>query len=339
MRLKRLFIVSTALILLLVALMLGRTLTQDWQALALAKQTVQTMEFAAEGRQNASLIKAREQVRTLQRQILISSVIAVTLVGIVIFVFAAIQQRVLKPLRENTRSMTRILAGHLDAPLPKTPRNDEIGDLQKAVQALQEASKHKRLLESERELLLEQLKVASERDFLTQLLNRRAFQDRSVQMLAQAKRQSWQVAMIMFDIDHFKSVNDKQGHACGDVVLATIAAIAQAQFRESDVLARYGGEEFIIMAFDCNEQAAWILAERMRLHIERTPFQGKNGDPFHITASFGVVACAAKELSNIERLIVESDRALYLAKGHGRNCVVVQTLEPLPFIAPSAEKS
>jgi diguanylate cyclase (GGDEF)-like protein len=333
MSITRLFVTTSVVLLTLVALMVGRSVTQDLQIIAAAEQ-----DFANSVAIGASKVDVLEQaqgkIKEAKNRVLIHSAIGFSIFAIQLFVLVMVQRRVLQPLRDNTRSMTRILAGHLNAPLPQTRRNDEIGDMQNALQALQVASQHKRLLETERELLLEQLKIASERDFLTQLLNRRAFQDRSIQMLAQAKRQSWQVSMIMFDIDHFKSVNDKQGHACGDAVLATIAAIAQAQFRESDVLARYGGEEFIIMAFDCNEHAAWILAERMRLHIERTPFSGKNGDPFHITASFGVVACAAKELSSIERLIVESDRALYLAKAQGRNCVVVQTLEA---VTPTAE--
>ena len=151
----------------------------------------------------------------------------------------------LKPLLTSTSAVVAIAAGKLDTPLRVTTRTDEIGDMQRAISDLRHTSADKRRLEREREQLIEKLQLHSNTDFLTNLLNRRAFTERVTQQLAIAQRNNWPVALIMFDLDHFKQVNDLHGHAVGDTVLTEVAVIASKLFRAADTLARHGGEEFI----------------------------------------------------------------------------------------------
>jgi diguanylate cyclase (GGDEF)-like protein len=272
---------------------------------------------------------ATAKVAQVKHQMKVNAAIGITILTIELAVFLLIQRRVLKPLLDNTKSMMDIMDGRLDSPPPNSPRTDEIGDMYKAVTALKEASQRKLLLESERDLLIAELKIASERDFLTMLLNRRAFQNRSAHLLAQARRHEWPVALIMFDIDHFKKVNDHHGHSTGDAALVALAAIAQSECRDSDVVARYGGEEFVLMAFDCSMDDACALAQRIRQRIASHPFQDATGKSFRITASFGLACAPANAIENVEALLVEADRALYTAKADGRNRIAVQAIAPL----------
>jgi diguanylate cyclase (GGDEF)-like protein len=264
----------------------------------------------------ASLKIAKAKERTKLNLLIAAAILCIELT-----VFILIQRRVLRPLLDTTGHMLRLMDGKLDIALIKTNRADEIGDLQNAVVALKAATEKQIDLEAERELLIDHLQVASEVDFLTSLLNRRALMQRGEQLLAQAKRHHWSVAVVLFDIDHFKLVNDAYGHAVGDKVLIQVAAIAQGECRQADLLARYGGEEFILLAFDCDDAQATHLAERVRTKMELTKF-GSGDETFELTASFGVAHAQSFEVDHLELLIKGADSALYKAKAQGRNCVV-----------------
>jgi diguanylate cyclase (GGDEF)-like protein len=272
---------------------------------------------------------AAAQLSAARRSLLLNAAIGLIILLIEIAVFIIIQRYVLRPLLLNTRAMVAIMSGKTDTRLPHVTRTDEIGDMQKAVAALRDISKSKQALETEREQLIDQLKIASNLDFLTKLRNRRAFADDAARQLAQAKRHNWQVALILFDIDHFKQVNDNHGHDKGDAVLIRMAEIAQSQCREADILARYGGEEFIIMAFDCSADDAMSFAERVRTVLARAAFTASDGTAFYITASFGVVTARAGDVSRNEALVRVADQALYRAKSEGRNRIVHSTFDPL----------
>ena len=263
-------------------------------------------------------------VRVLEakRRLKFNAAIGLAILLIELAVFIIIQRFVLRPLLLNTRAMNAIMAGRLDTVLPSSKRSDEIGDMTKAVAVLQDTSRKKQALEVEREQLIEHLRVASNIDYLTKLYNRRAFTESAVQLLAQSKRQGWKIALILFDIDHFKNVNDDYGHDVGDAVLVRVAQIAQSHSRESDILARYGGEEFITMAFDCSAEDALLLAERMRSALARTDVAAAAGKTFRVSASFGVVSASAKDVGNTETFIRLADHALYRAKAEGRNRIV-----------------
>jgi diguanylate cyclase (GGDEF)-like protein len=127
-------------------------------------------------------------------------------------------------------------------------------------------------------------------------------------------------SMLMFDLDHFKRVNDTYGHACGDVVLKCISQILMDNIRSSDIAARYGGEEFIILIAYPGKTLAMKIAERIRLTIEKSEFRYKE-HTIRLTISCGV-ACYEKGLDvSAESMIDRADKALYRSKQEGRNRV------------------
>jgi diguanylate cyclase (GGDEF)-like protein len=175
-----------------------------------------------------------------------------------------------------------------------------------------------------------QLEKLALTDALTGLLNRRAFMDLVTREIAHSRRQHRPLAVLMCDLDHFKSVNDRYGHPAGDLVLQHAAAITKAVIRASDTLVRYGGEEFVILAPDTDQVGALDLAERIRQALGSAAIE-TDRSIVNITASFGVtVLCADDE--NPEQLIRRADEALYSAKAQGRDRVVAsfhERTEPL----------
>ncbi len=168
----------------------------------------------------------------------------------------------------------------------------------------------------------ELVKLAT-RDSLTGLLNRRAFFDSAGQVLARCAS-GGQVAVIMLDVDHFKSFNDKYGHAVGDTVLQRVAERMRASLRQQDLVARYGGEEFCALMEDVDEATAAKLAERVRGAIQFEAGLGiHDGRDLAVTASIGVCWRAMPpgpcDLSDMLR---HADAALYAAKRGGRNRVL-----------------
>ena len=281
----------------------------------------------------ASIVKLRDTLFDLarsganarygeaRRNMWINSAIGIAVLMIEVSVFLLIRRRILYPLLANTRAIVAIAEGKLDTAVPPSKRTDEIGDMQNAVAKLKKTSEEKKLLEGEHAHLIAQLTRASTVDFLTGLLNRREFAEQTRLHLALAKRHDWSVALIVFDVDNFKRVNDQFGHDIGDAALAQVARVAQRQFRESDVLARYGGEEFVALVLDCAVEQAAALAERVRAAIEAAPFVNGDGEPFSVTASFGVAAHRAAAISDPSVFFHQADQALYHAKEGGRNRV------------------
>ena len=258
----------------------------------------------------------------------INAAIGLAALAIEITVFLLIRRRVLKPLLANTRDVVAIAEGKLDTALAHTDRTDEIGDMQNAIAALKTTSERKRQLESDHERLIDKWQLASNVDFLTGLLNRRAFTERAVELLTKAKQNDWNVALILLDIDHFKDVNDRFGHSVGDTALTQIANVARSVLRtaqspdQSDTLARYGGEEFIALLINCDQTAALTIAERIRVAIAEATLDASQGQTFSITSSFGVAAANARQISDANAFFILADRALYRAKAEGRNRVV-----------------
>ncbi len=150
-------------------------------------------------------------------------------------------------------------------------------------------------------------------DVLTGCLNRRSFEERSAEIDAQAKRTGAAVAIISFDIDHFKAVNDTWGHAAGDQVLENLAYVARKQLRRFELMFRLGGEEFVVVLPDTEAAAAMEIAERLRHSIETTSAGG-----IDVTSSFGVAVGSVA----VEDVLAQADERLYIAKKSGRNCVV-----------------
>lgn len=152
-------------------------------------------------------------------------------------------------------------------------------------------------------------------DPLTNIYNRRFFIQMLKQEIERVKRNKKPFSLIMFDLDHFKKVNDHFGHAAGDMVLKSVADIARKRVRMADYFARWGGEEFIILLPDASLNNAIDLAEDLRKRISETELD-KIGK---ITASFGVTEY--RNTDTADTVLLRVDRALYKAKGSGRNCV------------------
>ena len=178
-----------------------------------------------------------------------------------------------------------------------------------------------------RKLNLEVRELAS-RDALTGLLNRRAFFEHATQMLKNAHRRQERVAVLMLDIDRFKQVNDRYGHAAGDAVLKAIATALLQTARETDIVARYGGEEFVVAMPALNGRESLAAAERLRAAVAAIA-----DAPCPVTASIGVATSpeipSGEMVRLLEVLLDQADHALYAAKEGGRD-QVRQSGEPAP---------
>ncbi len=166
-----------------------------------------------------------------------------------------------------------------------------------------------------------QLIQAADTDYLTGLLNRRAFDLAFRGQYDRAQRNRLPLALVMFDLDHFKQVNDRYGHAEGDRVLCDFAALLQRELRGGDTLARVGGEEFAIVLFGVGLHEAGVFAARIGRELERQAAAGVVEGPA-LSASAGVSALSEHE-RDPEALLLAADRALYAAKEAGRRRVAV----------------
>jgi diguanylate cyclase (GGDEF)-like protein len=181
-----------------------------------------------------------------------------------------------------------------------------------------------RLRESENELLHlnrelqknnDLLNSLAIKDKLTGLFNRLYIDNRIADELVAAEKQGYQLSLILFDLDHFKDVNDQFGHDIGDEVLTRISTVCKAHLRVTEEIARWGGEEFLVLMPKTVLKDALIVAERLRKAIEKVehPYAGK------VTATFGVAERIPGE--SLESLFKRVDFSLYKAKSKGRNCV------------------
>ena len=168
--------------------------------------------------------------------------------------------------------------------------------------------------------LFEQTERLATIDGLTSLANRRSFQARAAQALAQARRYGRACAVLMTDIDHFKAVNDTYGHPAGDAVLRGVAQMLRDQARDTDVVARYGGEEFAVVMPETDLRGAQVIAERLREAVAARAFHTELG-PVRVTLSVGLAA-SPQDGTEMEALVQLADACLYRAKREGRNRVV-----------------
>jgi diguanylate cyclase (GGDEF)-like protein len=167
---------------------------------------------------------------------------------------------------------------------------------------------------------LEQLAVT---DALTGVLNRRALFNMMRREMAREQRHHLMLAVLVFDIDHFKAVNDRYGHLAGDAVLQRVAEVTRRVIRHWDAIARYGGEEFVVVATETDRASALELAERVRRALRSTDIALDQG-VLRVTASVGV-AMLHPDDTEPEQLIRRADQAMYAAKAAGRDRVVVET--------------
>ncbi len=168
---------------------------------------------------------------------------------------------------------------------------------------------------------LDSLRIIQEqanRDYLTQLYNRRYLFEMGNALFSSAKRDSIQLMIAMIDIDFFKRINDTYGHDVGDMAIVAVAKTIQKEFRATDIVARMGGEEFCVVAV--NNSAAIETMNRLRQHIEALAIPLNDTEAIHLTVSIGITITLSNTL---EEMINRSDEALYVAKQSGRNQVVL----------------
>jgi two-component system cell cycle response regulator len=173
------------------------------------------------------------------------------------------------------------------------------------------------------ETFQQQMYDAALRDGLTKAYNRRYFLDRLETEIAFARRHRTFVSLLMFDVDHFKRVNDTYGHLAGDYVLTKLSKIALSIVRTEDVFARYGGEEFAVICRGVPLPSAGILGERLRQTVEVSAFE-HDGQRMPVTISIGVAGYPDLPIENANQIIAAADEALYEAKRGGRNRVLLK---------------
>lgn len=173
---------------------------------------------------------------------------------------------------------------------------------------------------------------AAHRDPLTGTSNRAALDSSLLREVELARRHGTALSMIVVDIDLFKSINDTYGHSIGDDVIKSLTTIIGKVIRKSDMLFRFGGEEFVVLLSNTDREGALLLAERIRRGVEQTSVRTQHRN-IPITVSLGVATLAASDTAQM--LFDKADKALYMAKSEGRNCV--RSLTPAPIVAESSK--
>ena len=184
---------------------------------------------------------------------------------------------------------------------------------------------------------LARLEELAQTDFLTRLLNRRAFMKLANREVAKSIRHKHPLSLMLFDIDHFKRINDRYGHGAGDRVLTEVAKAVSKTCRESDLICRWGGEEFVVLPHSATPDQAKLLAARMREKIQSLSLKSEDGDAIAVTASFGFISYdgyqETSELNKpenadrlLELLLNKADSAMYHTKNRGRNDITVSEI-------------
>jgi diguanylate cyclase (GGDEF)-like protein len=202
---------------------------------------------------------------------------------------------------------------------------DRIIDLGGAIIAVSIAIWYSDLLKSRSLVELEEtktkLKYYANIDLLTNIFNRRHFLELSERMIKRPFTSNGHASFLLFDIDHFKKINDQYGHLIGDQVLHGLAQTCMKNLRTDDVLGRYGGEEFVILLPETKLEDAKFIAERLRLLVAETPIKTEIG-LIHTTISIGVATRGKASRLTTDQLLSRADRAMYRAKQAGRNRVI-----------------
>lgn len=261
-------------------------------------------------RNQAEASRVARRYRKLEYATLILALLAVASVALVL------RSTVLAPIRSLAEGARQFGRGQLDHRIP-VHGNDEFGRLSRMFNEMAAA------LQRERGRLTEM----SMTDELTRLRNFRHFASRLEEEIRRAERYGHPLALVLFDIDHFKLYNDTHGHPAGNEVLRVIGRLLRDNARQTDLLARYGGEEFVAIFPETTKADTVQLAEKICRLIELHKFPGEEQQPGgRLTVSAGVAA-VPEDLSHSPLLLDAADRALYAAKAAGRNRVVAYSPE------------
>ncbi|MCT7307419.1 GGDEF domain-containing protein [Ralstonia sp. CHL-2022] len=279
----------------------------------------------------------REHRRAMLLVLIGSAGAVVSVLGALAWMTISFRRNVVRPFVNATRLIDGIARGNLSVHIPTGFARREIRAMFEAIRVLRINSIERRRLELERAHLMRELARMAETDPLTHLLNRRAFEDRASAMCKSPQPEARLIALIMFDIDHFKRINDTYGHAVGDEALRTVASLCRAEGPSADMVARIGGEEFAVMVWADNLAQARAVADHLRHRIAEVTVPTGTDLPCRMTASFGVAAAPAADGPELEPLLRRADRLLYAAKLAGRNCVMTDRPPASPDVALAAD--
>ena len=294
---------------------------------------------------SGAFTRVTEIVRTEQR-----SLIAIFLVSVIAGLVSAwlLARSLARPIRELQAAMAIVAEGDLEHPVEARSR-DEIGDLthifnnlsrnvyeaqqrlrekidlagtalMKTNEQLQQRSQELEQRSQDLEKALNLVEKLAVTDSLTDLRNRRYFDDNLATSFARALRFNEPLALLLIDIDYFKNINDTYGHAAGDTILQTLSGIFKSRTRETDISARLGGDEFSFLLYRTNREAGLAFGEELLARTHELEFSFL-GQTVKIGLSIGV-ACNWDDIHSIEALYGAADEALYEAKRRGRNQVV-----------------
>lgn len=250
--------------------------------------------------------------------------VTATLTGIVwliLLITAVLFRRSLfGPLMRARDEVVAIARGDLSEPAATRRLSREIREMFEGLSVLRAEQLHKLELERDQLRMASELRQLSETDALTRLLNRRAIEAAAVRAFEEADASGGALALVMFDVDHFKSVNDAHGHAIGDLVLKKIGQTLAPLVRPHDSFARFGGEEFLVLLVGAELEIAGAVAERLRRRLAETVMSAEL--KLKVTGSFGVAAREPGSDLSWDAFVAAADRRLYAAKKAGRNRVV-----------------
>ena len=264
----------------------------------------------------------RADAERAMQNVVKSAALTVAILAVLILVDLVFRRALFSPLMRVHNQVVALAEGDHRDPGPVDSVAREVDDIYAGLEILRKNLAEKRVLEDEQRQLNRRLRRLAETDTLTGLLNRRALLSRVDALFRRADRHHESLAIALFDIDHFKAVNDTYGHSVGDEVLAGIARLVNAALRPGDMLARIGGEEFVIILRRVDEDGAFHLLDTLRLMLAQTSVQERIG--LRVTASFGVAMRPAGAGMDWDEIFSLADQRLYLAKNSGRNQVVIE---------------
>lgn len=248
------------------------------------------------------------------------------LIGIVLALFIA--RQIARPIHAITLEADRIGRASGPTMLPRQSGSLEVVQLTRALRSLlrrigfaEERTKEAELRATENAMQfkddLTKLRRLADTDYLTDLMNRRAFLAAADDAMEFAHRYKRNIATLMIDIDHFKKINDAHGHHIGDIAIKTIAEVISSNIKSTDRAARFGGEEFVVLLREADAIAAKQLAERLRNAVELAVI-GEGETRITATVSIGIALIADSD-RDVQDIIERADQGLYVAKNTGRN--------------------
>ncbi|MBN8931890.1 MAG: GGDEF domain-containing protein, partial [Rhizobium pusense] len=266
------------------------------------------------------LAETRARLEKKQQEALIYGATSLFLAGIAVLVLLRLtsvyKTALFRPMQSVQAQIAAIAAGDLSEAQHEDRVAPEVKKMFQELDFLREQLRQKGEMENQQRALAEQLRALSETDALTGVFNRRAL-EKAVRSLLTGEDQCQSLGVMIVDIDHFKSINDRYGHAMGDIALQKTAALLRGALRKNYILARYGGEEFVVVLQDVSHATATATADRLRRLIEAQIVDEQSG--LSLTASFGVVWQEARAVNSWDELIAIADDRLYEAKRAGRN--------------------